>query len=83
MDWPDEDGAESQGRDNCHASRYYDHDIMIEPDAGRTARRGAERENSGCEGGRTDLYVQFIMLSKCTESLRSKDSKTRMGKIEI
>lgn len=40
LDWPDQDGAESERCKYGHASCYGDHDVMIEPHAGRTARQG-------------------------------------------
>lgn len=42
LDWPDENGAESQGCDDGHAPRHCHHNIVVKPHAGRAAHPGAD-----------------------------------------
>lgn len=42
LDWPDEDRAKGQSCDEGNASRYNDHDVMVEPHTGRTAHHSAD-----------------------------------------
>lgn len=72
LDWPDEDGAKGQSCDDGNASRYNDHDVMVEPHTGRTAHHSADT-HTHTQKSLLSGWVLFKYTHVCVLTAQSLD----------